>query len=809
MQYFRFILLLVLFSLTALRLPAQAVEELEHSTAEVDNLLDNARGSTSDAETYSLANQSLAIARDLRYDGGIARALVLMAGVCARTNRTEEALQYYLEAEEKLNAGGNAAPLMLNKPTLLAVYTGLGDLFFQEKLYDSAQRYYRQVLELSPQQYPVMEKAADARLLDMRFDSAEIIYQDLIAYYKAKGNNPKLVQIHQKLANAYSSSGNAGKGLYYYLSIEEIVERHGRPEEKAVMYNNMGKQYATLNDYPRALEYFTKAELQCKFITCDYIQVVYANIGIALHNTGNTKGGIDYLLKARRLLETQKDWASMANLEHLMAGVYFSDRDVYNALTHNNEAIRYANETHQIDVLTNAYRTAADIYYQLYDFEKAFDYYKKYLILNDSIRLQEQVRQQNIEQQRTLLSAAEGQIKYLIARQNFRDLELQQSRYEQERLKLLNENLALETERRKDEVRLLQAQNDVDQARLREQTLQALQARQQLRLAAQQLDAEKKERLIASLKQKEQVDYAQRLADSARVAQLRLDQQFQQREQENFKKFAYGLGGLGIIILILLGIGWLLARRASRRLAVQNRKIEAQKEQIELERQKSDRLLLNILPDEVAQELRAHGYATPRLYGAATVVFTDFLNFTQLSQTLTPEQLIDELDECFLAFDEICEKNGLEKIKTIGDAFMCAGGLPVPNETHAVDAVKAALEMLDWLEQRNRQNPKAVLRDMRIGVHTGPVIAGVIGKNKFAYDIWGDAVNLASRLEELGEPGRVNISGATCEEVKHHFHCSFRGKKEVHNKGLVDMYFIEGLVGSNGNGSVAKVRPTS
>ena len=158
---------------------------------------------------------------------------------------------------------------------------------------------------------------------------------------------------------------------------------------------------------------------------------------------------------------------------------------------------------------------------------------------------------------------------------------------------------------------------------------------------------------------------------------------------------------------------------------------------------------------------------------------------------MSPEELINELDECFLAFDEICDKHGLEKIKTIGDAYMCAGGLPVPNTTHPIDAVTAALAMNAWLQERNRNNPKAVFREMRIGIHTGPVIAGVIGKNKFAYDIWGDAVNLASRMEELGEPGRVNISGSTCEAVKHRFKCSYRGKKEVHNKGLVDMYFIE------------------
>ncbi|MCB0573725.1 MAG: adenylate/guanylate cyclase domain-containing protein, partial [Saprospiraceae bacterium] len=227
------------------------------------------------------------------------------------------------------------------------------------------------------------------------------------------------------------------------------------------------------------------------------------------------------------------------------------------------------------------------------------------------------------------------------------------------------------------------------------------------------------------------------------------------------------------------------------RLNLKNKQIRQQNEEIAAERSKSDQLLLNILPGEIAHELKSHGYATPRYYESATVLFTDFINFTRLSEHLSPEELIDELNECFLAFDEICEKHGLEKIKTIGDAFMCAGGLPVPNDTHPQDAVRAALEMDAWLRNRNMENPKAIFREMRIGIHTGPVVAGVIGKNKFAYDIWGDAVNLAARLEELGENGRINISGSTAEAVKHQYNISYRGKKEVHNKGLIDMYFVE------------------
>ncbi|MEO6759900.1 MAG: adenylate/guanylate cyclase domain-containing protein, partial [Saprospiraceae bacterium] len=262
-------------------------------------------------------------------------------------------------------------------------------------------------------------------------------------------------------------------------------------------------------------------------------------------------------------------------------------------------------------------------------------------------------------------------------------------------------------------------------------------------------------------------------------------------QQEVFQRSAYGLGSLLVVILALLGVGWWFARRANRRLNLQNRQIQAQNKEIEAERSKSDQLLLNILPEEIAQELKTKGYAKPRLYESATVLFTDFVDFTRLSATLLPEALIDELNECFLAFDLICDKFGLEKIKTIGDAFMCVGGLPVPNTTHPQDAVRAALKMNDWIQDRNRNNAKAIFQEMRIGIHTGPVVAGVIGKNKFAFDIWGDAVNLAARLEELGEPGKVNISSATAAAIGDEFMLTFRGEKEVHNKGLVAMYFVQ------------------
>ncbi len=786
--------LLLLMTVVLEPLSAQVPEELEYSVAQIEELLERAKRVQSDAERYQLAELALAIARDLRYEGGIARAYLLMAQVRARHGRAEEALQFFLEAEEKLTPTERTPPPVSDRRVLQEVYMGIGDLFFREKDYVSARRYYRMALHLSPSQEELMEKIGDTFLYGMQYDSAEVAYKGLIALYRSVGKNAELTQVYQKLANAYNNEGNFSKGLFYYLAIEDILERYGSPAARAILYNNVGKQYALLNDYPRALTYFRKAELQCRWIECDHLSVVYANIGVALHNLGQTRSGIEYLQKAAQLLEENK--GALASLKHLMATLYLRNRDPQHALTFNNEAMRLAEATQQPDLLAKTYSTAADIYYQLYDYEKAYQAYRQHLQLSNALRRQEQERQQRLEQQRALLSAAENQIKYLLIRQNIRELELQNARYEQDRLRLQNENLELERQRQEKEVALLLAKRKTDSIRLREQTLLALKARNELQLAAQRLDTEKKERTIALLKQQEQIALARRQADSARMEQLRLDQVFQQREQASFRRFVYTVGALGLLLLALLTAGWFLARQTGRRLSAQNREIERQKAQIETERQKSDRLLLNILPAEVAHELRTQGYATPRLYPSATVVFTDFLNFTKLSERLTPEQLIEELDECFLAFDEICERYGLEKIKTIGDAYMCAGGLPISNDTHPIDAVSAALEMMAWLEQRNRSNPKATFKEMRVGIHTGPVIAGVIGKNKFAYDIWGDAVNLASRLEMLGEPGRINISGATYEAIQHRFRCSYRGKKSVHNKGLVDMYFVEGPIGA-------------
>lgn len=212
-------------------------------------------------------------------------------------------------------------------------------------------------------------------------------------------------------------------------------------------------------------------------------------------------------------------------------------------------------------------------------------------------------------------------------------------------------------------------------------------------------------------------------------------------------------------------------------------RLKEQNEIINAERQRSEDLLLNILPVTVAAELKKSGKATARRYESATVLFADFKGFSALATALEPEQLIGLLDEAFRAFDEIVKAHGLEKIKTIGDAYMCAGGLPEEDADHAERMVRAGLEMQTYLLSNKHF-------EARIGIHTGPVVAGVVGKHKFVYDIWGDTVNQASRLETAGEVGRVAISHMTKELLGSDFICRAAGTFEAKNIGMMERFFV-------------------
>ncbi|OJJ14537.1 hypothetical protein BKI52_42945 [marine bacterium AO1-C] len=277
-----------------------------------------------------------------------------------------------------------------------------------------------------------------------------------------------------------------------------------------------------------------------------------------------------------------------------------------------------------------------------------------------------------------------------------------------------------------------------------------------------------------------------------------------------------GLGLIFIFVLVMLR-GFVLLRKQRNSLQEKNIKIEqmnkeikhrneevmAQSEQIQkanevinAEKEKSDKLLLNILPSDIAEELKTNGKSQVRNYDMASVLFTDFKGFTKIASVTDPADIVKDLDTCFAAFDRIIEQFGLEKIKTIGDAYMCVGGIPIDNKTNAIDSVLAALEIRRFMAEFRAEK---IMRgeqawELRLGINTGPLIAGVIGTKKFAYDVWGDTVNTASRMESNGVVNEISISQETFELVSDFFVCEYHGKIQAKGKGEIDMYLVKSIL---------------
>ncbi|MDP4224114.1 MAG: adenylate/guanylate cyclase domain-containing protein [Bacteroidota bacterium] len=256
---------------------------------------------------------------------------------------------------------------------------------------------------------------------------------------------------------------------------------------------------------------------------------------------------------------------------------------------------------------------------------------------------------------------------------------------------------------------------------------------------------------------------------------------------------------LALYIILFILVLWVIYAHLEYRFAQKQYQLEQiinkRTEDFIIEKEKSEALLANILPKNTADEILAKGKATKTKFNFVTVLFSDIQGFTQIAEEMNPEVLIDELDKFFFHFDSVVEKYRIEKIKTIGDAYMCAGGIPEKNRTNPIEVILAALEMQQYMIRLKESSVLHGLKywDIRIGIHTGTVIAGVVGHKKLSYDIWGDTVNTASRMETTGEAGKVNISGTTYEFVKDFFVCQHRGKMPVKYKGELDMYFVNGI----------------
>lgn len=696
---------------------------------------------------------------------------------------------------------------------------GIGKLYLDERIYDKAADRFRQARILAEeagedalfyeslklyswsfhQQGNALKydglggnTSNSLKLSKSAYRNARNGYIQLLDLSEQAGKGEEQLWTRQQLSRVTHSEGNFEEELRHSKEALKLSRRQAKTGDVIKALNNLGYTSKFLGKEEEALNYFEQALAELEFRPDPGLEAdVLLNMGVIQNNQGKTYEALENLQEASRKASQAGKMEAEGNAYDFLALVYFQKNDQYNALAYNEKSIGIAEDYGYPNLLLKSYNTRSIIYKSLYEFEYALDAQKKYLDLKDSLTdlNQEELNNRQLKERRMQANLE-------------RMLELQQ-------LKLKDELAEEEKRTLEKELELASSQLELTSSQEERTRLEALQVKDQLALARQQgrISDLAREQLVIALRLQDekakadsasqnallQQKIAKEMTDAAKQEKLRADlEESKKKEQmlenevqkESIRNLTLILVGGGLLMLIILLI--LLQLR------VRNRKIRKQQKEIALAKGKSDELLLNILPATIAEELKEAGHAKPRQYDAATVLFTDFVGFTMISEKLSPAELVETLDKIFLEFDLIVEKHGLQRIKTIGDAYMAACGLPDPDPKHASKAVAAAIEMRDFIKRFNSLLPAGSDPwNIRIGLNSGSLVAGVVGIRKFAYDIWGDAVNTASRMESSGQPGKVNISGSTKSELNGEFILEYRGKVSAKNKGEIDMYFVE------------------
>ncbi|MEM1323590.1 MAG: adenylate/guanylate cyclase domain-containing protein [Bacteroidota bacterium] len=698
-------------------------------------------------------------------------------------------------------------------PQFSEVCMAIADIYKQEQLFEQALPYYRQALSTSDTQLDfaaatqsIHQQLAQTYAQLSKPDSAYYHYNIILDHKEKTDNVNGQINTLRELTRAYMLNEEYSKALDSNLKIRQLLESNQRSDEELmIIYNNLGYNYNYLQEHEKSIDFFEQAlELLDKKDHSAAIDL-HTNIGIAYCNLGQFDTGIKYLIEARKMKSKHRPKGT-DETDQLLATAYFNKKDFYNALEYIDQSQYTAKKNQNYYLLTDVYYTAALIHSELFEYEEALEYYRKHLSLKDSLVLEERLRQQQLLQQQINLERTEKRVKLFLINKEVQELAIAQLKAETENQQLVLENQEAQLLAEQNEKELLRKETELLQKNNELQAIETERAKQALVLTRQSLKASQQEKEFAILQQKEaqqqfelQQKQTQLEAEQNEKSLLLRDKEISalelQKERERIQ-FFYGIGALlGLFLLLVIG-GLLYSRKLNRQLNQKNIAIEQQKTEISAEKKKSDELLLNILPESVAAELKETGKAAPKRYENVTVMFTDFKDFTPLVASIPVATLIEELNDIFSCFDDILEANEIEKIETIGDAYLAVCGLPQENPEHAIRCVNAAHQMLEYLKERNHNS--TIQWRMRVGIHTGPVVAGVVGKKKFAYDVFGDSVNTASRIESNGEPGRINISQTTYEQLKDQsdLHFESRGRIAAKGKGEINMWFVsvaEGL----------------
>ncbi len=584
----------------------------------------------------------------------------------------------------------------------------------------------------------------------------------------------------------YDSQSDYPKALENYLRALNILEEIGTKKGVAIVTGNIGNVYANQSDYPKALEFYFKALMISEEIGDKRgIASNVGNIGSIYCLENEYPKALEYFIRALKADEEIGAKAGIAMHSGNIGSVFLKKGDYPKALEYYLKSLKISEEIGDKIGIGRVAGNIGTVYSEQYNYTQAVAWHFK------ALRIVEAIGARNSEAH-ALCNIGSDYISIVadpVGTDNItKALELQSAPYHSANLPsgqpglIPKGRLALLQNAKKYLNKAVAINKEIEnlyQLRACYKFLSsadsllgdykgALEARDNYHAIKDSLFSQENKEEILKMSMKSDYD-CQRLTDSLKVAE---EQKIARINLQKQKSYTYaGIAG----ILLLGGFSFFVFK--------ERRKSEA-------ERKKSDGLLLNILPETVAEELKAKGITSARHYDDVTVLFTDFVNFTQASESMSPQALIDELHTCFKKFDEISEKYRIEKIKTIGDAYLAVAGLPTDDPEHALHVVSAAKEITAFMADRLAKLGSERTFEVRVGIHSGSVVAGVVGVKKFAYDIWGDTVNTAARMEQNSEAGKINISQTTYELVKDKFTCEYRGEVEVKGKGVMKMYYI-------------------
>ncbi len=589
------------------------------------------------------------------------------------------------------------------------------------------------------------------------------------------------------LGNAYFFNTDISDAIEHGTSAKELAKKIKYARGLGFSCKLLGQAYAKRSNFSESLNQFKEALKAFESIhNKDGISNILNNIGSVYFNIGEDAQSIEYHLQSMRVAEEIGNKQRIGTNLNNIGSVYFNKPVTLNkALEYYYKALAEFNGINYADGIATASMNIGEIYFIKAIYDSALTYFNTSIKIYDGTAdvafALSYVAEIYAQQNEFAKALTYHQQAIDITEKLGAKLELAQSLISLAKTQRKNGNLTLSISNYEKALAIGK------EIRARQEIKKAFEALSVLYAQTNDFkNAYLYESLLTQVK-----DTLYNSAEDKKIQQLQFNFDLDKKEAEielheatiqRQKIVSYAIGISGFLLLLLAIVSYNRYKFVGK-----TNKI------IKEERDRSKELLLNILPEETAHELETNGHATTRFYENVTVLFTDFKGFSTIAGKLSPQDLVAELNDYFMAFDDIVEEFHLEKIKTIGDAYMCAGGIPSVNQTHPLNAVQAALAMQIFMENKNRDRQKKGVEgwELRIGIHTGPVVAGVVGKKKYAYDIWGDTVNIASRMESNGEPGKVNISSSTYHQIKEQYQCLYRGKISAKNIGDVDMYFIE------------------